>query len=275
MIVSRTTCQRSVIYGRARVCDPQIIPMASRTRTRRSGRQRSRTFTRHQGPSQQPHPDVASPFEIVPLPCLRCGKLTVPIAHLFLLVGDRASTFSCRACEAHHYLSVTRERDTFAVRYQRYTLRYPLEYYDDGEVPPIAILHAGRHAAGESDGETFAGPTVVYPRKRRFARSEAEAIWRATKGRCHICSQRWQIAQRGPRGWHIDHVIPHIGGGCEVEEVPNFRVACARCNLKKGKGYTGASIRLGLRHLVELLARGPRLRSVCAAGDWEGPANGM
>jgi 5-methylcytosine-specific restriction endonuclease McrA len=158
-------------------------------------------------------------------------------------------------CEAQHYLSVTRERDTFAICYQRYTLRYPLEYYDDGEVPPIATLHAGRHAAGESDGETFAGPIVVYPRKRRFSRCEVEAIWRATKGRCHICSQRWPIAQRGPRGWHIDHMIPHIGGRREVEELPNFRVACARCNLKKGKGYTEASIRLGLRHVVELLAR--------------------
>jgi hypothetical protein len=37
--------------------------------------------------------------------------------------------------------------------------------------------------------------------------------------------------------------------------VSNLRVACARCNLKKGKGYTSAAIRLGLRRLVELLVR--------------------
>jgi 5-methylcytosine-specific restriction endonuclease McrA len=130
-----------------------------------------------------------------------------------------------------------------------------LEYYDDGELPPIATLNACRHSAGESSDDRFAGPIVVYSRKKSFSRSEVEAIWRATKGRCHICHQCWPLDRRGKRGWHIDHVIPHIGGGREVEKLPNFRVACARCNLKKGKGFTEASIRLGLCQLVELLAQ--------------------
>lgn len=161
--------------------------------------------------------------------------------------------YSCKSCEAPHYLLVTRKEHTFAVFYQRYTLGYPLECYDDGEVPPIVVSHTRGHAADTSDYETFYGPIVVYPRKRSFSRSEVETIWQATQGHCHLCLRRWPIAKRGARGWHIDHVIPHIGGGHEVEELPNFRIACAKCNIKKGKGYTEARIRLALRDLVKLL----------------------
>ena len=189
------------------------------------------------------------------LPCLRCGKLAVPITYLFLLIGGRAPTFSCRMCDAEHYLSVKRQNGTFKVSYQRYTLRYPLESYDDGEIPPAVSFYASGSATVESDNATSTGPIVVYPRKKRFSRSELETIWRASQSRCHICNRRWSIRQRGARGWHVDHVIPHSGGGREVEDFRNFRIACARCNLKKGKGYTEASIRLSLRNLVEVLAR--------------------
>ncbi len=126
-------------------------------------------------PRRQRNSDVASPLEIVTFPCLRCGKLTVPITPLFLLGGGHASTFYCLLCEAEHYLSVTRKRDTFAICYQRYTLRYPLEYYDDGVGPPIVTYHVGKHASGQSDGET-AGPIAIYPRKRRFSRSEVVTL---------------------------------------------------------------------------------------------------
>jgi hypothetical protein len=27
------------------------------------------------------------------------------------------------------------------------------------------------------------------------------------------CRRRWRLDQRGGNRWHIDHVIPHIGGG--------------------------------------------------------------
>lgn len=187
------------------------------------------------------------------LPCLRCGNPAVPIIPLFLLKGRSASTFLCRLCDTQHYLSVARESGVFVICYQRYTLRYPLEYYDEGVEPPNVILHVKGHSTDESDNVTYAGPIVVYPRKRRFSQSEVEAIWQATKGRCHICHQRWKLSQRGMHGWHIDHVIPHIGGGRDSEALPNFRVACAKCNLRKGRGFKEASIRLGLRRLVELL----------------------
>ena len=211
-----------------------------------------------QGATRRRDPENSLPFMIVPLPCLRCGRLTVPITPLLFLVGRGASTFICRSCDAQHYLSVTPQRDAFAVCFQRYTLRHPLEYYDEGELPPIVTLHTGGHSAAGSNDDMIAGPIVVYPRKKRFSRSEVEAIWRSSKGRCHICSQRWPLDRRGARGWHIDHVIPHIGGGRKVEKLPNFRVACARCNLKKGKGFTEASIRRGLCRLIELLARDSR-----------------
>ncbi len=229
--------------------------MATTTRSQNSKRQRAAISVRSQDVTRQRNSESASPFMIVPLPCLRCGCLTVSITPLFFLLGRGTSTFICRSCAAQHYLSVTRRRDGFDVCFQRYTRRYPLEYYDDGELPPIVTSNACRHSAGESNDDRFAGPIVVYPRKKSFSRSEVESIWRATKGRCHICRQCWPLDRRGKRGWHIDHVIPHIGGGREVEKLPNFRVACARCNLKKGKGFTEASIRRGLCQLVELLAQ--------------------
>jgi 5-methylcytosine-specific restriction endonuclease McrA len=198
-------------------------------------------------------PNLASLFEILTLPCLRCGLAGVPIAPLFLLLGNRTSTPFCRFCGVPHYLSVALESDSFVFCYQRYTLRYPLDHYDDGDAPPLVRYNAAKHASDESNGDTFSGPIVVYPRKRRFSRSEVNTIWKATRGRCHICNRHWPIAARGPHGWHIDHVIPHIGGGRDTEELSNFRVACARCNLKKGKGYTEARIRLSLRYLAEAL----------------------
>ncbi len=240
-----------------------MTTMARTTNSRLGDRRRVATPVRPQGSLRQHDPDVASPCETVTLlldghavrlPCLRCGSATVPISPVFFLVGRSASTASCRLCEAQHYLSLARTQNGFAVCYQRYTLRHPLEYYDVGEVPPIVRLHAGRHATDRQDSDIFAGPIVVYPRKRRFSQSEVNTLWRASKGRCHICRRHWALGQHGPRGWHIDHVIPHVGGGRDVERLPSLRVACGTCNRKKGKGYTEASIRLGLCRLVELLA---------------------
>ena len=108
--------------------------MATRTRTRHLGRPKTAMTTRLQGVPSRRDPSIASPFKIATLPCLRCGNLAVPIIPLFVLKGRSASTFLCRFCDAEHYLSVTRERGAFVVCYQRYTLRYPLEYYDDGVV---------------------------------------------------------------------------------------------------------------------------------------------
>jgi hypothetical protein len=207
-----------------------------------------------QGPLRRRHAPLRRSVlcEVVRLPCLRCGCPTVPVLPVRFVVGA-AGVVSCR-CSAKHYLSVARTGNMFRVRYQRYTLRYPPEFYDAGEVPPFVRLHAASPSVGEADLGVFAGPIVVQPRKRYHSRSEVEALWRAS-GRCHICDRKWALAQRGVRGWHLDHVIPHIGGGIDTESLSNLRVACARCNLKKGKGYTSAAIRLGLRRLVELLVR--------------------
>lgn len=193
----------------------------------------------------------ADPF--VWLPCLRCGQRSVPIPTLFLCPDGSASTWNCRArpCETEHFLSVNRQDNSFVICYQRYTLRYPLEYYDEGVTPPNVRVYPRRHPIGQIDESGYGGPVTVYPRKKRFSPAEIKSIWDATRGHCHICKRQWQLDQRSIRGWHVDHVIPHIGGGRDTEHVANFRVACARCNLKKGKGFTEAAIRLGLRELVQ------------------------
>jgi hypothetical protein len=35
--------------------------------------------------------------------------------------------------------------------------------------------------------------------------------------------------------------------------MPNFRIACARCNLRKGRGYREANIRVALNKLIKAL----------------------
>jgi hypothetical protein len=186
------------------------------------------------------------------LPCLRCGQQSVPVPTLFLAVGGSGTTWNCRfrPCEAEHFLSIYQADGTFVVVYQRYTLRYPLEFYDEGVTPTDIRFYIAKQRKDQLDDDGYLGPVKVYPRKRRFSSTEVKAIWSATRGQCHICRHRWQLNQRGVRGWHIDHVIPHVGGGSDTESRDNLRVACARCNLKKGKGFTEAAIRLGLRDLI-------------------------
>ena len=200
------------------------------------------------------HRNNASPF--VWLPCLRCGAVSVPIATILVRSDGRGSTWNCRGrpCEAEHFLSIMRKDNKVVICYQRYTLRYPLEFYDEGVMPVDVRLYMGKSSETQFDETGYIGPVVVYPRKKRFSPAEVKAIWQATHGRCHICARRWRHDQRGVHGWHIDHVIPH-GGGRETECTENFRVACAICNLRKGKGFTEAAIRLGLRNLVGSLAQ--------------------
>jgi 5-methylcytosine-specific restriction endonuclease McrA len=188
--------------------------------------------------------------DVVVLPCLRCGANAVLVGFFFQFAGR--DTIPCRRCEAMHYLAVRRAEHGFGITYQRYTLRYALEFYDEDEAYPIAELAGGADPGGDLQMGPASGPIMVYSRKTRFTRGEVEKIWRATGGLCHLCRQRrWRIDERGARGWHIDHIIPHIGGGVGVERLPNFRVACAQCNLTKGRGYAEAQLRLGLRKLVE------------------------
>ncbi len=182
------------------------------------------------------------------LPCLRCGQNSVGVS---LLTGPkRRETVEClsRECEAVHYLQIDPIPNGFNVVYDRYTLRYPLEMYDDGLGFPVVRVHLARE--GPKPEEGFAGPVCIYPRKKRFSAQELQAIWRCTSGRCHLCCRRWRLRDRGRAGWHVDHVIPHAGGGHETEEMQNFRVACAKCNLTKGRGYKQARIRASIAELI-------------------------
>lgn len=192
------------------------------------------------------------------LPCLRCGGWTVAIP---LITGLREpDTFDCMVCSGTHYLAVKREgTDRFSISYQVYTLRYPLEFYDEGtEIPRVRVY--SRSAANlEGERETFSGPVVVYPR-RRLKVAEIAAIWKASVQRYHLCGRKWRLGEHGRHGWHIDHVIPNIGGGAVTESDENLRVACATCNLRKGRGYTERMVKLGLGRLIAQLHRGTRRR---------------
>lgn len=94
------------------------------------------------------------------------------------------------------------------------------------------------------------GPIVIYPRKKNYKRSEILEIWETTGGTCHLCGRKWKLSERSRLGWHVDHVIPHIGGGPETEQLSNLRVACAKCNLDKGRGYKEEHLQSSIQKLV-------------------------
>lgn len=212
-------------------------------------------------------------FTPVPLPCLRCGRLAVPVATFFIVTDGGRLTLPCRLCAAMHYLRVWEKAWGFDICYQRYTNRYPLEGYDESD-PFFVKYHVlgDPHDAAPDDG--FSGPVAIYPRKKHYESWEVQAIWAATKGQCHLCGRAWRPSERGRSGWHIDHVIPHVGGGPDVEKLPNFRVACARCNLKKGRGYTEATIRFWIRNLIETIKMTvhPKVRASQLGRKTWGPA---
>ncbi len=146
-------------------------------------------------------------------------------------------------------MSVQRIANGYAVAYQPYTLRYPLESYDDGiDIPIVRYQTKDFREPPETHGGS--GPIIVYPRKKRYSSKEISAIWEASEGKCHLCGYHWGLDQRGVKGWHIDHIIPHVGGGQDTEDLGNLSVACAKCNLRKGRGYTEKRIRIALRSLI-------------------------
>ena len=168
----------------------------------------------------------------------------------------------CDECCAPHYLNITPER----VEYKRDTRRYPGDNYDDNEFIVINCECVERSEEPPDGDRPGYGPIMRYPRKR-FTPDEIREVHKHSRGRCGICGESWRISQHGRHGWHVDHVIPNVGGGWETEGMENFQVACAKCNLKKGRGYTRRDVRLGLRELVEACVNnaimkktGPRLR---------------
>jgi len=187
------------------------------------------------------------------LPCLRCGQWALPVS---LILGlERRETVDCLACGDVHYLEVKRHEQGYDICFQRYTLRYPLEFYDEGVQMPVVQLHASEQPEPDEQRESFSGPIIIYPRRRIRRASELRIIWDASERRCHLCGRRWKLASRGRSGWHVDHIIPHAGGGADTESTCNLRVACWRCNLSKGRGYSGADVRWGLQRLVACFQR--------------------
>jgi hypothetical protein len=157
-------------------------------------------------------------------------------------------------CSASHYLKVCKSNNSFDICYQRYTNRYPLEHYDESD-PVVVELRGVTFMNQGTDNDNmisgYEGAIAIGFRKKRFTKEEVQEIWTQSKERCHLCGFKWELSQRSRKGWHIDHLIPHIGGGRNVENLSNLKVACAKCNLKKGKGYTERSLKISLRNLIE------------------------
>jgi hypothetical protein len=84
--------------------------------------------------------------------------------------GRQRQTWNCRSrpCEAEHFLSIRRREDAFIVAHRRYTLRYPLEFYDEGTAPFDIRLYRRNPQNAQLDASGYAGPVVVNPRKKRF-----------------------------------------------------------------------------------------------------------
>ena len=183
------------------------------------------------------------------LTCMRCGLDAVPVT-VFFSIGFR-DTVTCHRCEFEHYLAIRRVDDHIEVVYNPYTRRYPLDSYDEGD-PEVVVLK-GVSSDANFDLPGGPGPICIYTRKRRYSKKEVQIIWESSEGKCHLCRKRWQLDQRGIYGWHIDHVIPHAGGGKDTEEITNLKVACAKCNLKKGRGYTQQQLTSSIGRFIEWL----------------------
>ncbi|HXQ80579.1 MAG TPA: hypothetical protein VN775_04650 [Opitutaceae bacterium] len=181
------------------------------------------------------------------LPCLRCGRDSVGVS---LMSGaSRRENVWClsKDCEAVHYLRIAPDTGGLDVAYDRYTVGYPLEAYDEGGPPAPRGTRASRRQPREEDG--FSGLVAVYPRKRNFSGAEAHGVWKASRGRCHLCGRRWRSNQRGPRGWQIDYVIPYAAGGA-AERPSSYRLACRECDPPKGRAHRKARLMKSIRDLA-------------------------
>ncbi len=181
------------------------------------------------------------------LPCLRCGRESVGVS---LLTGAaRRENVWCLAqdCEAVHYLRIAPDTGGLDLAYDRYTMGFPLESYDAGDFPTSKGAHGPETQT--SDDEGFSGFVAVHPQKRRFSVAEVKAVWKASKGCCHLCGKRWGPGERGEKGWQIDHVIPV--GGKEAADGPSpYRMACTKCSLGKSRRHRQARLLRSIRDLA-------------------------
>lgn len=125
-----------------------------------------------------------------------------------------------------------------------------MDSYDPGEFPVVRFPNVPWCKAQSGDDDSLFGPIVIC-RRRRLTRAEVALVWERCRGRCHICKKKkWKLAEHGRYGWHVDHHIPNVGGGRDTEAMENFKVACAKCNLKKGRGHTPRTIGKALEPLL-------------------------
>jgi len=185
------------------------------------------------------------------LPCLRCGEHAVIVSFIFKL--KNRDVIQCMNCEASMYLAIEESEKSVKVCYDRYTRRYDLEHYDDSH-PIVVKGKVIDEDYSDEDSDRFleqSGPIAIFPRKKYFSKSELKIIWERTKGLCHLCMKKqWSLNERSRSGWHVDHVVPNASGGRETEKLSNFKIACAKCNLAKGKGYTELEIKQRIRELL-------------------------
>lgn len=192
-------------------------------------------------------------------PCLRCGKKSVSISH-FMIYSKLFSFFDksepleftdllCDCCDARHFLAINHGD----IVYDRDTRRYPSEYYDDNNSAVVKFhLIKNSEYLPDNNFDNF-GHIAVSPRKTRFSPDELHIIFKQSNGRCHLCGKNWKLSEHSRKGWHVDHMIPNTGGGLDTEIMENFRVACAGCNLKKGRGYTKKDIYFAINQLMKAI----------------------
>lgn len=74
----------------------------------------------------------------------------------------------------------------------------------------------------------------VRPFKRSDAPQKTRRIFEKSNGKCHWCSvDLLYQPDGGPRGYHVDHLLPVCDGGTNDEE--NLVAACADCNHKRAR----------------------------------------
>jgi hypothetical protein len=180
------------------------------------------------------------------LPCLRCGRDSVGVS---LLTGAaRRENVWCLAqdCEAVHYLRIAPDTGGLDLAYDRYTVGYPLETFDDGGTPTATGAQGPEDRPSDDDG--FSGFVAVYPQKRRFGTAEVREVWKASKGCCHLCGKHWGPKERGKKGWQIDHVVP-LGETGAAEGQTKYRLACTQCTLGKSSHDRQAHLLGSIRDL--------------------------
>lgn len=185
--------------------------------------------------------------------CLKCAHESVPV--LVFSLEESGGLLTCRDCGANHYLRVLPERSE--ISYCRYTRRYPPEFYPQDDFSECGISIEQKWKKGQQQdtspfGENFG--LVRVQTRRKFNLKEVSEIWKNSDKKCHLCGKRWKLNQRSRSGWHIDHIIPNIGGGHETEEIENMKVACAKCNLGKGKGFSDRKLKEKLSRIIQYCA---------------------